>query len=109
MFPIKRVEPLTRDTLYRYVVDRLEDLGMTHNELADKIGITPTKLTQRIKSAGRFTPSEARIFITVLQVKDFWLDLVVPFGFGMDAFSARQLETAVKEQGYELGRINVAA
>jgi len=109
MFPHPKAKQLVRPTLARFVEDRLDILNMSYDELVDKMGVTATLLTQRIKNPGRFTPRESRTFIDTLEIKDFWLDLVVPFGFGLDAFSGRQLQIAVQEQGYDLGRINVAA
>lgn len=109
MFPKPEARQLVRPTLARFVEDRLAQLEYSYEELVDKMGIERIRLTRRINNPGTFSIHELRRFVEILEVKDTWRDLITPFGAGMDKLSARDLETIVKEGGYELGRINAAA
>lgn len=109
MFPAPKAKQLVKPTLARFVEDRLAQLEFSYEELVEKMGIERIRLTRRINNSGTFSNHELRRFVEVLEVKDTWEELIIPFGIGMDKLSARELETIVKDGGHELGRINVAA
>jgi hypothetical protein len=109
MFPTQRPKQLVKPTLARFVEDRLTELELSYDNLVDKMGIERIRLTRRINHPGTFSIKELRRFVEVLEVKDAWEELITPYGTGMDKLSARDLETIVREGGYELGRVNVAA
>ncbi|MTB49801.1 hypothetical protein [Lewinella sp. W8] len=115
MFPAGTQTQLVKPTLERFVEDRLAELELTHDSLAEQMGdIIGTdykihRLTRRINSPETFPASELAAFAQVLQLKDWYADLVINFGAGIDGCSVADFDRMLHPMGCQLGRVNVAA
>jgi hypothetical protein len=115
MFPKPKVKQVVKPLLDRFVEDRLEKLNMTHDQLADKMAeelgmkYPLGRLTRRINYARMFPADELACFAKILELKDWYEDLVVNFGAGLDNCTVAQFDEMLHPLGYELGRQNVAA
>jgi hypothetical protein len=115
MYPAVKAKQLVKPTLDRFVEDRLAELGLTHEDLATRMGgILATeykihRLTRRINSPEIFPADELEAFAQVLELKDWFGDLVLNFNAGIDACTVSQFDRMLHPQGCQLGRINVAA
>jgi hypothetical protein len=114
-FPAKKAKQLVKPTLDRFVEDRLAELGLTHEDLVTRMGdVLATeykihRLTRRINSPQSFPAAELEAFAQVLELKDWFGDLVVNFGAGLDGCTVSEFDRMLHPQGCQLGRINVAA
>lgn len=115
MYPAAKAKQLVKPTLDRFVEDRLAELGLTHDVLATRMAkILSAKykihrLTRRINSPRFFPPDELAAFAEALELKDWYSDLVINFGAGLDGCTVAEFDTMLHPMGYELGRVNVAA
>ena len=99
-----------KPTLERYVDDRLEDLEIDRQALGDMLGMSQSKLTRRLNYPGGWHAKELVNLIQALKIKNRWYeDLVVNFGIGKEQCTVAEYETLLKEEGHELGRVNIAA
>lgn len=115
MFPKPKIKQVVTPTLDRFVEDRLEELEISYDGLAARMGqelgmvYSTTRLTRRIRSPRTFPADELATFAKLLQLKDWYNDLVTNFGAGLDACTVAEFDRMLHPMGYELGRQNVAA
>lgn len=115
MFPPPKAKQLVKPTLDRFVEDRLAYLEISHEDMAARMGnllqrdYTLHRLTRRINNAKTFPADELAAFAQVLELKDWYDDLVLNFGAGIDVCTVSQFDRMLHPLGCQLGRINVAA
>lgn len=115
MFPAGTQTQLVKPTLERFVEDRLAELEMTHDDLAEIMGgIIGTdykihRLTRRINAPETFPAIELAAFAQVLRLEDWYADLVINFGAGIKGCTVAEFDQLLHPMGCQLGRVNVAA
>ncbi|SER16672.1 hypothetical protein SAMN05444359_12646 [Neolewinella agarilytica] len=102
-------------TLERFVEDRLREQGKSRSQFANEMGhrlgmdYTTTRLTRRINTPRDFPADELAAFADLLKIKDWFGELVINFGAGLDGCTVSEFDKMLHPQGCQLGRVNVAA
>ena len=110
MFPQPKAKQVVTPTLSRYIEDRLEELGHDRHWLADEImDGNLIRLSRKINNPRTFLADELTALVEALQVKDWFAELVVEFGVGIDGCTVAEFDQLLSQDGHQLGRVNSAA
>lgn len=101
-------------TIDRWYEDRLEQLGVSEDEAVarffDQYNVGKYMLTTLLKHPHKARIEHLRAMVNVLQLDDWYAELVEPFGFGSRGCSIEDYNSLLAKDGYTLGRvINTAA
>jgi transcriptional regulator with XRE-family HTH domain len=75
---IATVKPQVKATFDRWLDDQLEDKGISKEQLAEAIGITPEMLTRRMNNPALFNSPEFFKLSRILN-KDWYNDMICAF------------------------------
>lgn len=92
-------------TFDRWVEDRLQELSLSRDELAVKVGLSPMWLTRTIKDPQKATAETVARFAEVLQLNDWYEELVETWGMGTERATIAEFNDLLKAEGTSVGRL----
>ena len=98
-----------RATFERWVEDRLQELKMSRDEFAIRVGLSPAWLTRTISDPQKATADIVARFAEVLQLEDWYSILVATWGMGTDRATLREWNQLLQPEGSSMGPLQHVA